>query len=223
MKRLLFIALSAFAMNVGAHGLTIDDAHDIARAYGYVYAQNKVVKHIRERYPELLPQVMLFESKWSRRFPSADKKLAKHLKCLQLTEAKMLELMNKNQDLEGLSRSAIPKDASAAAERLEYFKYRIDHPDELDRKTFSTLNDLVFDDHPARELALDSAIYSSKGHAKAQGLDIRLKLPASWKQSEATRPHIVQKWMKYDEGNFVSVSCSSRKHRNFRNSGRRKS
>lgn len=37
-------------------------------------------------------------------------------------------------------------------------------------------------------------IYSTKGHPKAEGLEITLKYPATWRAEEADRPHIVQKF-----------------------------
>jgi hypothetical protein len=48
--------------------------------------------------------------------------------------------------------------------------------------------------------------YSLKGHAKAHGLDISLKYPASWRAKEGIRPHVVQKFTGSDMGN-ISTSC----------------
>lgn len=36
--------------------------------------------------------------------------------------------------------------------------------------------------------------FSSKGHSKAKGVELTVRYPLSWKQFEADRPNIVQKW-----------------------------
>jgi len=55
-------------------------------------------------------------------------------------------------------------------------------------------------------LAGDMSEYSTKDHAKSQGVDISLKYPAIWKREEGIRPHIVQKFTGIAAEN-ISVSC----------------
>ncbi|MCE6957677.1 hypothetical protein LAZ40_01170 [Cereibacter sphaeroides] len=53
---------------------------------------------------------------------------------------------------------------------------------------------LKFQADPVVEMDEWAVPYSSAGHPKALGLDVRLKLPRSWKGEEGERPHIVRKW-----------------------------
>jgi len=51
----------------------------------------------------------------------------------------------------------------------------------------------TFIEHPEQELLKEYInIYRSKGHPKAEGLDVQIEYPKSWKQREGKRPHIVQ-------------------------------
>ena len=43
--------------------------------------------------------------------------------------------------------------------------------------------------------------YISKGHPKAKGLNFQIKKPLGFKQKEADRPNIVQKWVKNEKDN----------------------
>jgi hypothetical protein len=36
--------------------------------------------------------------------------------------------------------------------------------------------------------------FLSKGHPKAKGVEFKIRYPLSWKQAEADRPNIIQKW-----------------------------
>ena len=49
--------------------------------------------------------------------------------------------------------------------------------------------------HPSLEIAEGwKKVFPSKGHAKAKGLNIKIFYPSSWKQTEGTRPNILQKF-----------------------------
>lgn len=52
--------------------------------------------------------------------------------------------------------------------------------------------------------------FSTKGHKKAQGLDIELKTPISWKAKEGRRPHIVQKWTSENGTGFEMIQLGIR-------------
>jgi len=53
---------------------------------------------------------------------------------------------------------------------------------------------LKFGSSPADEMRDWGVVFSSEGHAKSLGLNMKLSAPTSWKRQEGNRPHIVSKW-----------------------------
>lgn len=52
----------------------------------------------------------------------------------------------------------------------------------------------LLDSHTQELISEEQSEYRTAGHAKAQGLDLSLKYPSSWRSEEGIRPHIVQKF-----------------------------
>ena len=207
MKRLILL-FSVFSVCIGlahAHGLGRSDLIDLTGAYGYILGQEKMIDSIKEKYPNLIADITLFEAQWNRRFPGAKQALLKHLKCFGLDESKVKDLIESNNSYKQILNQFKIKSEGEGVSVLQYYRDRISNPAEYDRKIFSILNDVVYHDYPAQEFYVDKRNYSSKGHVKAGGLDIRISVPFSWKQEEGIRPHIVQKWTKKDEEHVVTM------------------
>ena len=207
MKNLILL-LSVFSVCINlaqAHGLERSDLIDMTGAYGYILGQEKMVESIKEKYPNLVGNIALFEAQWSRRFPGAKQALLKHLKCFGLDEGKVRELVDNNNSYKQMLDQYKIKSEEEGISILQYYRTRLSSPEEYDRKVFSILNDVVYHDYPAQEFYVDNRNYSSKGHEKARGLDIRISVPFSWKQEEGVRPHIVQKWTKKDEEHVLTM------------------
>lgn len=207
MKNLILL-LSVFSVCINlaqAHGLGRSDLIDMTGAYGYILGQEKMVESIKEKYPNLVGNIALFEAQWSRRFPGAKQALLKHLKCFGLDEGKVRELVDNNNSYKQMLDQYKIKSEEEGISILQYYRTRLSSPEEYDRKVFSILNDVVYHDYPAQEFYVDNRNYSSKGHEKARGLDIRISVPFSWKQEEGVRPHIVQKWTKKDEEHVLTM------------------
>jgi uncharacterized membrane protein YhaH (DUF805 family) len=65
----------------------------------------------------------------------------------------------------------------------------------------------VIDSHIQDLISGEQTEYRSKGHAKAEGLDIGLKYPAAWHAEEADRPHIVQKFNGSVSSSGITPMC----------------
>ena len=205
----LLIPALFLSSNLFAHGLTDQDARDLAGAYGYVYSQKMCVEHIKEKFPTLRYDVIHFQNAWEAKYPKAKSSLLKHLQCFGLDEEDVRKAAIQYGDWNNIKQSLLKELRSEnevqAKNHIANFLYRLDHPSEYDRKIFSIIGDVVYYDRPELEFSKDRVKYSTYGHPKAQGLDIQIEMPASWRGKEATRPHIVQKWEKNDEENYQAV------------------
>lgn len=204
-KTLLLASIALVSQITFAHGLTEADLANISRAYGYVTAQETVLKQIDAKYPALKSELFDFDLAWISRFPNAQESLVTHFKCFGVTEADVIKEMKSNDKNSSLSKQLKVQSQHDAKQRLDYFKYRLSHPSNFDREIFSTLNDVCFSKHPEKEFSRDKQTYSSLNHPKSNGLDVRISMPASWKKSEGRRPHIVQKWTKNDESQHLTT------------------
>lgn len=200
---LVCILCAAVANSVFAHGFQKQDVQNLAKAYGYISAQNLVLDQIKNKYPQLITQRGIFIGKWNQRFPAAKEKIVKHLGCFNLTESQVIREMKSYKDYSYIVQQNSVKSLEDAQARLEYFDYRLTHPTANDIEIFKIIDDAVFNDDPVGEYLTNKVEYSTNGHPKSQGLDVRLYIPNSWQRAEGRRPHIVQKWTKVDDGNSI--------------------
>lgn len=204
--RIVSIAITILCYQCSfAHGLSEDELLNISRAYGYVIAQESVLKQIENDFPSLKAEVLALNLAWENRFPNSKVALISHFKCFGLTEVDIKKAMMQNQNVFSLSKQLEVLSLTDASQRLNYFKNRLVQPSDLDRKIFSILNDVCYSEQPEREFFLDNTVYSSRNNPKANGVDINISVPASWKQADAVRPHIVQKWSKQDESLLLNT------------------
>lgn len=200
---LVCIICTALANSVFAHGFQKQDVQNLAKAYGYISAQNLVLEQIKNKYPQLITQRATFITNWDKRFPAAKEKIVKHLGCFNLTESQVIHEMKSYKDYSYIVQQNSVRSLEDAQARLEYFNYRLTHPTADDIEVFKIIDDAVFNDDPVGDYLTNKVEYSTNGHPKSQGLDVRLYIPNSWQRAEGRRPHIVQKWTKIDEGNPV--------------------
>ena len=212
MKKLSFLVLaflSSAPLCVQGHGLSLEEKSKMVQAYGYIRAQDYLVNFVANKYPRLTAKTLAVKNLWNSRYPHSKEAVIKHLKCFHIEEPALEEHLKKDKSFIktiNLLRSQTQSMSEYVAnQRLDYFIDRIKSPAGYDREISLILNDLVFDDHPEMEWYVDRQTYSTKGHPKAVGLDFRISVPSSWKQSEGVRPHIVQKWTKRDDHGVHSI------------------
>lgn len=188
-----------------AHGQRQEDFYRLGRATGYVLAQDYVVGQIAEKYPELSTSVAQFNDAFNKRFPAVREKLEQHVMGFGLTREQFQGI--KDNMLAG-SRSelnALVKNREDAKRLLLGYTMRIYMPDAEEREVVLTLNDVVFDEQPEREFDVDSVAYSSQSLPNSKGVDIRLRVPASWEHKPGNGSLILDSWHKIDGHARISL------------------
>ena len=70
--RIVSIAITILCYQCSfAHGLSEDELLNISRAYGYVIAQESVLKQIENDFPSLKAEVLALNLAWENRFPNS--------------------------------------------------------------------------------------------------------------------------------------------------------
>jgi len=170
-------------------------SQDLAATYGFCYGQHFSLMQLRQMFPELETQVTLAEMRWNIAFKQAEEGVEARLKALaqgewEDTKAKMIAQF---EPILRKQNSAATRDV--AIKFLEVVQQRakggLDSPNlEMllaSNPKFVKLPELEFSDGY-------TGTFLSKGHPKAKGVELTIRYPLSWKQYEADRPNIVQKW-----------------------------
>lgn len=55
----------------------------------------------------------------------------------------------------------------------------------------------------------DKSVFLTSGNPKAYGINIRIEIPANWKQKEGIRPHVIQKFSTAGENGRIKVALIS--------------
>ena len=168
---------------------------DLSKTTGFLIGQHLSLEKIKRKFPDLAQTVQIASLNFDSAFGTANKAISEELqsimkehypKFISDTKSK-LEDNNASQiithdvavkfieDAESRAHGNIP---SPFLETLLTYQYENNPSEEFSRKFIRT--------------------YSTKGHTKAQGLDLTINYPISWKAAEAERPNIIQKFTSHN-------------------------
>jgi hypothetical protein len=146
-------------------------------------------------FPDLEPQIMLTEMQWNSAFKEAEGGVEDRLKEFYPnqwadTRAKMIaqfEPILKEQNSKATREIAI--------KFLEVVQQRAKGVLDSPNREMLLASHPKYLKSPELEFATGyTGTFASKGHSKAKGVELTVRYPLSWKQLEADRPNIVQKW-----------------------------
>ena len=170
-------------------------AQDLAKTFGFCYGQRLSLTQLRQMFPDLDAQIMLTEMQWNSAFKEAEAGVEARLKAFgpdqwEDTRAKMIaqfEPVLKQQNSKATVEIAI--------NFLEVVQQRAKGVLDSPNREMLLASHPKFVKSPELEFATGyTGTFSSKGHSKAKGVELTVRYPLSWKQLEADRPNIVQKW-----------------------------
>jgi len=168
---------------------------DLAKTFGFCYGQRLSLTQLRQMFPDLDAQIMLTEMQWNSAFKEAEAGVEARLKAFgpdqwEDTRAKMIaqfEPVLKQQNSKATREIAI--------NFLEVVQQRAKGALDSPNREMLLASHPKFVKSPELEFATGyTGTFSSKGHPKAKGVELTIRYPLSWKQLEADRPNIVQKW-----------------------------
>ena len=93
-KYIIIALLGLFCFTARGHQLTEESLYVTSKAYGYVYAQDYIIKNIENKFNNLNFYSLQFKNKWENRFPKAKEKLIRHLSCFHVTERQIINAMS---------------------------------------------------------------------------------------------------------------------------------
>lgn len=165
----------------------------ISEAYGFILGQEYSLDRIVKKFPDLASSAKVAKAKFNASFPGIKTKIKDQLiKTLGKQIYEKIDLGLKRKMKENLGGEVLTKEIAynfiqEVGERAEG---RIDSP------IIEYILSVKYHQNPASEL-IDGyeQRFSSEGHAKSEGVKLKLRLPKSWKAKEGERPHIVQKWV----------------------------
>ena len=169
-------------------------SRQLGTAYGFILGQQASLELIEKKFPDLSRDVKAswfafnssalgesvkgVEAEMSNQFgdkwPTLKKKMTAQMK--KMTEGQQL---TRNQAIAFLGEVKL--------------RAKGELPDSI-RSTLLSANPR-YSKHPSLEMSEGwKKVFPSKGHAKAKGLNMKISYPSSWKQTEGTRPNILQKF-----------------------------
>ena len=187
----LIITLLAFS-SASAIEINNRNSRSLGEVYGFVIAQDASLDAILIKYPELARDVLLTGLDFERTFGDVESRLQPMFSSiLGKEETAGLRLQLLAQNAQWLQDNPITKDIALVF--LEEVRNRA--KGEIHSPVLEYLLALRFSDNPAKELIEGfRQSFKTDGSGKSQGLVLNLQLPRSWKEKEASRPHIVRKW-----------------------------
>jgi hypothetical protein len=168
---------------------------DLANTFGFCYGQRLTLTQLRQMFPDLETQIMLAEMQWNSAFKEAEVGVEERLKAFgpdqwEINRAKMIaqfEPILKQQNGKATHELAVNV--------LEVVQQRAKGVLDSPHREMLLASHPRFVKSPQLEFSMGyTGTFSSKGHSKAKGVDLTVRYPLSWKQFEADRPNIVQKW-----------------------------
>lgn len=171
---------------------------DLAMTFGFVEGQKFMVERLTTKYPSLKLKAIMAVTKWDTSFARASTAVEQRLSKLMADQWPALrqQLMEQNR------QKLIELESGYSERNAEQYI------DEIDRRSSTgpsgamlPVKQMLLSCHPDFAIAPDQEFthgwvneFSSAAHPKAKGLELKLKVPASWSQAEGDRPNIVQKW-----------------------------
>jgi hypothetical protein len=167
------------------------DFNELCRAFGYLKGQQYSLDKIQTKFPELRLNVKRCETEFFLVFGKAAERITSSLKEQMGTKFQEFDKLLMEQVSGLLKDENFSFDVSVnfLEEVMERTKGEIESP------VLEVLLFYQFFDNPSMEYLKGFVKkYSTKGHSKAKGINLMVKLPKSWSQSEGERPNIVQKF-----------------------------
>jgi len=192
--KLKFIIVIVFAMfSIELYSVINESEIEVvSRTYGYIMGQEYYLTKIENEYPELKLEVIRVRLNFNSSFGRAKIIIENELETI------FRDYFNtfKSETLNQISKMLedIHFDKNYAIDFLKEVNSRAEGY--IESPVLETLLTYQFIDNPSKEFSagfLNS--YSTKGHPKTKDIIINAKLPLSWKQEEAERPNIVQKFV----------------------------
>jgi len=203
---LLIIMLFLFfnINNVLAQNFSNNSKYEtLGATYGFYLSNQYLISKAIKAYPEHEEKLLEIKNRFHYNFQGSIENIKKEL-LLILSEN---ELENLEKQISQSFDNEIPNfkqiNINALINNLNQFSKGNNIAPEI-LKTILNYKPL-YNKYPEQEM-LDNYIkeYNTKNNAKANGLNLKFKIPFSWKGFEGERPHIVQKYIS-DNGNGLET------------------
>ncbi len=169
--------------------------HDLGATYGFCYGQHFSLMQLRQMYPDLEAQIALAEMRWNIAFKQAEEGVETRLKELAQGQWEDMKVKMVAQIEPILRKQNSTATRDVAINFLEVVQQRAKGVLDSPSREMLLASNPNFVKSPELEFASGyTGMFSSKGHPKAKGVELTIRYPLSWKQFEADRPNIVQKW-----------------------------
>ena len=162
---------------------------DLNKTLGFIIGQRFTLNRIKAEYPALSLRVIEVELKFKLSFGTAEKNIQKALRDnLKDRYSEYIASMENQIESTLISQQINQKIAVHFLRKVESrAKGKVPSP------MLETLLSYQFEDRPAQEFNRGfKAVYRTKGHPKAKGLDFQVEYPKSWLSQEGKRPNIIQ-------------------------------
>lgn len=167
------------------------DPQILSRTFGYLKGQQFTLDRIKKEYPALKLEVKKCELEFSLAFKKASENINNQLKEILGSEFSKFENKMITQLNSSLGQQEINEELAISFinEVNERAKGKIESP------VLETLLTYQFIDNPSNEISSGfTTSYTTKGHPKTKGVEIKAKLPRSWSHQEGDRPNVIQKF-----------------------------
>lgn len=170
---------------------TLND--DLVKTYSYVMLQRLLLDKIEKVHPDLAEEAYLTRTAWRAAFGEAEDNVEVRIASRvgeEWVKSKPV-LMTRLETV--VAAQPLPR---------EYALNLLQTTQERTKGIMeSPIREMLLSSHPrfiktpaAEMLKGFAGEYSTKGHAKAKGVNMTIKYPLSWKKEEASRPNTVQRW-----------------------------
>lgn len=166
-----------------------DTVSQAVRVLGYLTSQTAVLDGIARSYPHLFNDAETRKRAFDVTYGFPRHKAVEFLRSA-VGETNLTTLQTKLADQ---AKGLVPNMTESAA--LQFFsEMDLRLAGQIDPPVLKAMLWLKFGSKPADEMRDWSVVFSSEGHPKSLGLNMRLSTPTSWKRQEGNRPHVVSKW-----------------------------
>ena len=170
---------------------SIEYVKEISQTYAYCFGQYYSLDNIKNKFPLLKNDVFKVTALFDMNFKLAYQKTEEFLKLISKDgwREHQQNLISQIESISHLEQITIDQ----AVAFLEVVERRA--KGDIESPVLETLLSFhpTFLKHPEEEFFMDfKNIYRTKGHPKAEGLDVQIEFPKSWKKREGKRPHVVQ-------------------------------
>jgi hypothetical protein len=200
---MIYMYISLVFANLSFANSDIKYIEEMSKTYGYCYGQQYSLDIIKKKFPELRQKTLIVNSSFNTNFKSSYQKIESFLQLIFKDEWTNYKKKIVSQVASMTNPDQISKNQAIAF--LNLVEKR--STGEMESPIVQTLLSFnpIFKNRPEEEFSMGfKNTYRTKGHPKAQDLDIQIEYPKSWKPREGKRPHIVQFFRNnYGHGNVM--------------------